>query len=89
MNNTILIISTLLVFIMAGYAFYITFKKHSDDDDFLAGANTFTLIDLLFGVIALISEKYASKKYQIIIFKVSSFLWGTLLIAMIIFLWVY
>lgn len=88
MNIYILIISSLILFFIAGYAFYIVFKKYEEDDDFMGGINTFTLVELIFGILLFISEKFVPKKYHIVIFKVSSLLFGIFMLGLMVLLWI-
>ncbi|MFB7156228.1 hypothetical protein [Lysinibacillus sp. NPDC056232] len=69
MSQLMLIVSSLFLLFIAGNAFYVAFKKHEEDEDF---SGEVTFIDLVFGVILLISEKFAPKKH-IVIFKTLSF----------------
>ena len=61
MNIYILLLISIILLFVAGYAFYVTFKKYEEDDDFTGGINTFTFIEFLFGILILISEKFFRK----------------------------
>ncbi|MFE3577110.1 hypothetical protein [Lysinibacillus sp. NPDC059133] len=83
MSQLMLIVSSLFLLFIAGNAFYVAFKKYEEDDDFSDGV---TFIDLVFGVILLISEKFAPKKY-IVIFKTLSFLFGLIIFGLTVLFW--
>ncbi|WP_431030257.1 hypothetical protein [Lysinibacillus sp. LZ02] len=85
MNIYLLIISSLLLLFIAGNAFYVTFKKYEEDDDFTF--NTFTWIELIFSVLLLISEKFAPKEFHIVIFKILSFVFGLCFLGFAVLLW--
>lgn len=86
MNFYLLIICEAVLLFIAGNAFYISFKKYDEADDFTF--NGLTTIEILFSVIVYISEKIASAKFQIIIFKVLSFLFGLFFLGAAVLLWV-
>jgi hypothetical protein len=67
---------------MAGYAFYIAFKKYEEDDDFAGGVSTFSVVEFIFGILLFLSEKFVPKKYHIVIFKVFSVLLGTSMLGL-------
>lgn len=86
MNIYMLVISSLLLLFIAGNAFYVTFKKYREDDDFTF--NTSTWIELLFSVLLLISEKIAPKNFHMLIFKIFSFLFGMFFLGLTVLLWI-
>ena len=88
MNIYILLLSSLILLLVAGYAFYVTFKKYEEDDDFTRGISTFTFIEFLFGILILISEKFFQEKYHIVIFKILSFLFGIFILGLTVLLWI-
>jgi hypothetical protein len=87
MNIYLLLFISLLLLFMAGYAFYIAFKKYEENDDFTGGINTFTIVEFIFSIVLLITEKFFSKKYHIAIFKVFSLLFGIFLIGLTVLMW--
>jgi hypothetical protein len=87
MSKLILFVCSLVLLFIAGNAFYVAFKKYEEDDDFSGGVETFVLIDLVLAVVLLISEKFAPKKYHIVIFKTLSFLFGLIILSLTIMLW--
>ena len=70
MNIYILLLISIILLFVAGYAFYVTFKKYEEDDDFTGGINTFTFIEFLFGILILISEKFFQEKYHSSVVKI-------------------
>ncbi|ARD47486.1 hypothetical protein SporoP37_04850 [Sporosarcina sp. P37] len=86
MNIYMLIMSSLFLLFIAGNTFYVTFKKYREDDDFTF--NTLTWIEVIFSVLLLISEKFVPNKYQIIIFKTFSFLFGIFFLGFTVLLWI-
>ncbi|MGE7690470.1 hypothetical protein ACQKMI_14840 [Lysinibacillus sp. NPDC097214] len=88
MSQLILFVCSLILLFFAGNAFYIAFKKYEEDDDFSRGVDTYFLIDLVLVVVLLISEKFAPKKYHIVIFKNLSFLFGLIILGLTVLLWV-
>lgn len=88
MNIYILLLTSLVLLFVAGYAFYATFKKYEEDDDFTGGINTFTFIEFLLGILILISEKFFQEKYHIVIFKILSFLFGIFILGLTVLLWI-
>lgn len=73
---------------MAGYAFYIAFKRYEEDDDFTGGVNSFTMFEVILAVLLFIFEKISPKKYHIAIFKTFSFIWGLFMFGLTVLLWV-
>lgn len=55
---------------------------------FLEVFSTFSFIELVLGVLLLISEKFSPKKYHIIIFKTFSALFGVFMLGLIVLLWI-
>lgn len=88
MNIYVLLLCTLILLLLSGNAFYITFKKYEDDDDFTGGITTLEFYELLFALLELISKKIFPKRYHIIIFKISSFIFGLFLLGFTIVLWI-
>jgi len=88
MNIYILLLISLILLFVAGYAFYVSFKKYEEDDDFIGGINTFTFIEFLFSILILISEKFFQEKYYIITFKIFSFLFGIFILGLTVLLWI-
>lgn len=86
MNIYMLIISSIFLLFIAGNAFYVTFKRFKEDDDFIL--NTLDWIDSLFSVLLLISEKFTTPKYHIVIFKMLSFIFGLLFLGFTVLLWI-
>ncbi|MFP5115192.1 hypothetical protein ACSU64_22815 [Bacillaceae bacterium C204] len=89
MNIYLLLIISLVLLLFAGNAFYVTFKKYEDDDDFSGGWNTLSFIEFFLGVLLLISEKIFPKRYHIVIFKIISFLFGVFLVGLTVLFWVF
>jgi len=87
MSKLMLFACSLVLLFIAGNAFYIAFKKYEEDDDFSGGVHTYTFIDLVFGVILLISEKFAPQKY-VAIFKTLSILFGLMILGFTVLLWI-
>nr|WP_198044794.1 hypothetical protein [Lysinibacillus timonensis] len=56
-------------------------------DDPLLGTDTFILLDLLVIAISWVAEKFFSDRFKIILFKLFCFIWGLLLIGIIVVLW--
>jgi hypothetical protein len=88
MNIYILLIISLILLFLAGNAFYIDFKKYEEDDDFTGGINTFAIVEILLGVLLLISEKFFPQRYHIVIFKVVSFLFGVIILGLLVLFWI-
>jgi hypothetical protein len=88
MNIYILLLISLILLFVAGYAFYVTFKKYEEDDDFTEGINTFTFIEFLFSILILISGKFFQEEYHIVIFKILSFLFGIFILGLTVLLWI-
>ncbi len=88
MSKLMLFACSLVLLFIAGNAFYIAFKKYEEDDDFSGGAKTFFLIDLVLAVVLLISDKFAPKKYHIVIFKSLSILFGLMILGFTKLLWI-
>ncbi|WP_088043261.1 hypothetical protein [Bacillus sp. EAC] len=88
MNIYVLIICTLILLLLSGNAFYVTFKKYEDDDDYSGGTSTGEFYELLFGILEFISEKLFPKRYHFIIFKVFSFVFGLFMLGLAILIWV-
>ena len=59
MTIFLLIITSILILFIAGNAFYVTFKKYEEDDDFIFSGITF--IEFIFTILLFISEKLAPK----------------------------
>jgi nitrogen fixation-related uncharacterized protein len=87
MNIYMLLFISFILLFMAGYAFYNAFKKYEENDDFTGGINTFTIVEFIFSILLLISEKVFPEKYHILIFKVFSVLFGLFMLALTVFLW--
>ncbi|GEL04818.1 hypothetical protein [Rummeliibacillus stabekisii] len=85
MNIYMLIISSIFLLFIAGNAFYVTFKRFKEDDDFIL--NTLDWIDSLFSVLLIISEKLTTTKYHIVIFKMLSFIFGLIFLGFTVLLW--
>lgn len=87
-----MILGSLFLLHIAGFAFYITFKKYEEDDNFddqtLSIDLGLTIVQLIIDFLLSISKKLAPKKYYIVIFKTFSFLFGLFFLCCIIFLWV-
>ena len=81
-----LIISSIFLLFIAGNAFYVTFKRFKEDNDFIL--NTLDWIDSLFSVLLLISEKFTTLKDHIVIFKMLSFIFGLLFLGFTVLLWI-
>jgi hypothetical protein len=88
MNIYLLLIISIILLFMAGYAFYIVIKKYEEDDDFTGGISTFTIVEFILSMILIVSEKLFPKKYHIVIFKVFSLLFGIFMLGLAILLWV-
>ncbi|MGE8002289.1 hypothetical protein [Lysinibacillus sp. NPDC093216] len=87
MSKLMLFVCSLVLLFFAGNAFYVTFKKYEEDDDFSGELETFFLIDLVLAVVLLISEKFAPQKYHIVIFKTLSLLFGLIILGLTVMLW--
>ena len=85
MTIFLLIITSILILFIAGNAFYVTFKKYEEDDDFIFSGITF--IEFIFTILLFISEKLAPKKYHTMFFKISSFLVGLFFLGFAGLLW--
>ena len=83
----LIILGSLILLFAAGYAFYITFKKYEEDDDFTDSVIGFEAIQLIMEFLLLISKKIAPEKHYIVIFKTLSFLFGLILLGFVLLLW--
>ena len=72
MNIYILLIISLVLFLV-GNAFYVAIKKYEEDEDFYRGVDTFSIIDLILGLLLSISRKFSSHRYHNVILKFASF----------------
>lgn len=80
-------ISTLLFGLFSYHGFYYAFKKYESDDDFVIGITGFELLELIMTFILSITKKFLSRKNHIIWFKICSFIFGTIMLFMVILFW--
>ncbi|WP_010306354.1 hypothetical protein [Kurthia senegalensis] len=85
MNLFFLCLSTLIVLYIAGNAYYIAFKRYDEEDDFTF--NGFTTIEFIFDMLLVIAEKISPQSIYIYVFKVFSFLFGSIFLSAGILLW--
>lgn len=88
MNIYILLIISLILLFLAGNAFYVALKKYEEDDDFSGGINTLSFVEMLLGVLLLISEKFFPQRSHIVIFKIFSFLFGVIILGLLVLFWI-
>ena len=86
MNIYILLIISLVLFLV-GNAFYVAIKKYEEDENFGRGVDTFSIIDLILGLLLLISRKFSSHRYHNVILKFASFLLGIFILGLLILIW--
>ena len=86
MNIYILLIISLVLFLI-GNAFYIAIKKYEEDEDFARGIDTFSIIDLILGLLLSISREFSSHRYHNVILKFTSFLLGVFILGLLILTW--
>ncbi|MBQ0138840.1 MAG: hypothetical protein KBT36_06065 [Kurthia sp.] len=86
MNFYLLIVCECILLFIAGNAFYIAFKKYDGADDFTF--NGLTSIEFLFSVLVYLSEKMASAKAQVFVFKSLAFLFGLFFLGAAILTWI-
>jgi len=81
----ILLAILILLGCLAGNAFYVAFKKYDDNDDFTDG-DTFTFLAVLFDILYFLASKLFRGKYKILVFKIFSFLYGLMIVGLMILL---
>lgn len=86
MNLFFLCLSTLVLLYMAGNAYYVAFKKYDEEDDFILEDST--IFSFFFGVLLLLIEKIFPQSIYMYVFKVCSFLFGSIMVGIVILVWV-
>ncbi|MFC4321999.1 hypothetical protein [Litchfieldia salsa] len=88
MSIIMLILCSIILLLISGYAFYTAFKKYEEDDDFTGGMTTLTIIELVLSFLLFLAEKLTPKKYHILIFKIEAFLFGMFILGLTVLLWI-
>ena len=86
MNLFFLCLSTLVLLYMAGNAYYVAFKKYDEEDDFILEDST--IFSFFFGMLLLLIEKIFPQSIYMYVFKVFSFLFGSIMVGIVILVWV-
>lgn len=86
MNLFFLCLSTLVLLYMAGNAYYVAFKKYDEEDDFILEDST--IFSFFFGMLLLLIEKIFPQSIYMYVFKVCSFLFGSIMVGIVILVWV-
>lgn len=86
LNLFFLCLSTLVLLYMAGNAYYVAFKKYDEEDDFILEDST--IFSFFFGMLLLLIEKIFPQSIYMYVFKVCSFLFGSIMVGIVILVWV-
>ncbi|GEM_PF-1149842 len=86
MNIYILLLISLVLFLV-GNTFYVAVKKYEEDEDFARGVDTFSIMDLILGLLLSISRKFSSHRYHNVILKFASFLLGVFILGLLVLSW--
>ncbi|MFF2875978.1 hypothetical protein ACFVR2_06600 [Gottfriedia sp. NPDC057991] len=87
MNIYVQLIGTVILLALSANAFYVTFKKYEDDDDYTLGVSTLEFYEIILGAIEFISSRLFPKRYHIVISKIISFIFGLIMLGFSILLW--
>lgn len=86
MNLFLLCLSTLVLLYMAGNAYYVAFKKYDEEDDFILEDSTD--FSFFFGMLLLLIEKIFPQSIYMYVFKVCSFIFGSIMVGIVILVWI-